>query len=186
MCTSIHQSIQPSLSAYPSQMLDTPQKAPFETKEQLCYSELPRDVQGLRCQPSYRGKLYRQLVLAISFFQWLPPAHDHRWGFELRCTGKSKALPSDTAPFSPRWSGAMSAVGQQFFSPTEKPSLPFAVSQDGLQELPHGRMEVLLIGSPTPPTPEVFASVTTEATPLQAAHYLSTTSPEPTYFERPP
>lgn len=48
-------------------------------------------------QLSYRGSSFRPLVFTVSFSQWQPCAHDHRWRSNRRSTGESIALSSASA-----------------------------------------------------------------------------------------
>ena len=54
-----------------------------------------------RAQPPYGRSSFQLLAPTISFFRSLCKAHDHRWWLERTSTGKSKALPSGSAPSPP-------------------------------------------------------------------------------------
>lgn len=57
---------------------------------------------SLRVSPATLGRKLTLLVSAVSFFWSLPKTHDHRWGLERTSTGKTKVLPSGSAPSSPQ------------------------------------------------------------------------------------
>jgi len=80
---------------------EPPQLIPFDVEEQMVYSELLTLSLIVSSASLWRKQIFANLIV-ISFFQSLPTAHEHTWGFECRLTGKGRASPADSALTSPR------------------------------------------------------------------------------------